>query len=108
MKKRRLGLAPAKSGAIRMTWDAAAQFAPCGIRSTAVVPRVIKSPAFGEIDHRVFAAMHFGGFVADAGDYYPFWRDGPIDALERGTAESRWAADPRDAHPCKCTAGTIL
>jgi hypothetical protein len=31
--------------------------------------------------------------VVDTGNYYPRQRDGRIDPIERGTAESRWVAD---------------
>ena len=31
--------------------------------------------------------------VVDTGNYYPQQRDGRIDAIENGTAESRWVSD---------------
>ena len=30
--------------------------------------------------------------IADTGNYYPAWRDGRIEAIERGTTESGWVS----------------
>lgn len=38
----------------------------------------------------LFAATHASAVVIDTGNYYPQQRDGRIDAIEAGTAESRW------------------
>ncbi|HET7456194.1 MAG TPA: NAD(P)-binding domain-containing protein [Gemmatimonadaceae bacterium] len=40
----------------------------------------------------LFAAAGDGTVVVDTGNYYPRQRDGRIDAIERGTTESRWVA----------------
>ncbi|HET9040317.1 MAG TPA: NAD(P)-binding domain-containing protein [Gemmatimonadales bacterium] len=41
---------------------------------------------------RLFDGVPAGVVVVDTGNYYP-QRDGRIDAIERGTTESRWVAD---------------
>lgn len=40
----------------------------------------------------LFAGMPASAVVIDTGNYYPQQRDGRIDAIEAGTAESRWVA----------------
>ena len=41
----------------------------------------------------LFDAVAPGAVVVDTGNYYPEHRDGRIDEIENGTAESRWVAD---------------
>jgi predicted dinucleotide-binding enzyme len=46
-----------------------------------------------DLSNIAFDTMNAGGFVIDAGNYYPSWRDGEIAPIEAGVAESRWVAD---------------
>jgi 8-hydroxy-5-deazaflavin:NADPH oxidoreductase len=41
----------------------------------------------------LFAGVPDDVVVVDTGNYYPQQRDGRIDAIERGTTESRWVAE---------------
>jgi predicted dinucleotide-binding enzyme len=46
-----------------------------------------------QLPARLFDGVPDGAVVVDTGNYYPQQRDGRIDAIENGTAESRWVAD---------------
>jgi 8-hydroxy-5-deazaflavin:NADPH oxidoreductase len=41
----------------------------------------------------LFDGLSENAVVIDTGNYYPQQRDGRIDAIERGTAESRWVSE---------------
>ncbi len=40
----------------------------------------------------LFAGMSASSIVVDTGNYYPTIRDGQIDALQNGLAESQWVS----------------
>ncbi|HEX4684821.1 MAG TPA: NAD(P)-binding domain-containing protein [Gemmatimonadaceae bacterium] len=57
-----------------------------------VVIVTIPEKSIPELPRALFAAMPRSTVVVDTGNYYPRQRDGRIDAIESGTAESRWVS----------------
>ena len=61
-------------------------------RGKDVVIVTIPQKSIPSLPKDLFAAAG-NAVVVDTGNYYPQQRDGRIDAIERGTTESRWVAD---------------
>jgi predicted dinucleotide-binding enzyme len=61
-------------------------------RGAQLVVVTIPEKAVPELPDDLLAEAAPGAVVVDTGNYYPS-RDGRIDAIEDGTAESRWVAD---------------
>jgi 8-hydroxy-5-deazaflavin:NADPH oxidoreductase len=55
-----------------------------------VVIVTIPEKNIAELPHDLFAATPDNVVIVDTGNYYPQNRDGGIDAIESGVAESRW------------------
>lgn len=52
----------------------------------------IPEKSIPELPKDLFAGVGSDTVVVDTGNYYPRQRDGRIDAIEKGTPESRWVA----------------
>ena len=61
-------------------------------RSGEVVVVTIPEKNIQNLPRDLFAATPDSVVVVDTGNYYPRQRDGPIEAIEAGTTESRWVA----------------
>ena len=59
-------------------------------QSGEVVIVTIPEKNIAELPHDLFAATPDNVVIVDTGNYYPQNRDGRIDAIESGVAESRW------------------
>ncbi len=59
-------------------------------QSGEVVIVTISEKNIAELPHDLFAATPDNVMIVDTGNYYPQNRDGRIDAIESGVAESRW------------------
>jgi predicted dinucleotide-binding enzyme len=62
-------------------------------RAGDIVILAIPEFAAKDLPHDLFEGVPSDTVVVDAGNYYPRQRDGRIEAIERGTTESRWVAD---------------
>jgi 8-hydroxy-5-deazaflavin:NADPH oxidoreductase len=62
------------------------------VRGKDLVVVTIPEKSIPELPADLFADTPASTVVVDTGNYYPNPRDGRIDAIERGTTESRWVA----------------
>ena len=53
----------------------------------------VPEAAVAKLPPKLFDGVSADTVVIDAGNYYPRHRDGRIEAIESGLAESRWVAD---------------
>jgi 8-hydroxy-5-deazaflavin:NADPH oxidoreductase len=81
-----LGQLARETGARPVTVEEAA-------RAGEVVIVTIPEKAIPSLPRDLFEGVPDEVVVVDTGNYYPQQRDGRIDAIERGTPESRWVAD---------------
>ncbi len=62
-------------------------------RAGEVVVVTIPMKKIADLPQSLFAGVPAGVVVVDTGNYYPQQRDGRIDGIEAGQAESRWVAE---------------
>lgn len=62
------------------------------VRGVDLVVVTIQEGRVRELPEDLFADVPDNVVVVETGNYYPRHRDGPIEAIETGTTESRWVA----------------
>ena len=62
-------------------------------RAGEIVVVAVPEAAVAKLPPKLFDGVSADTVVIDAGNYYPRHRDGRIEAIESGLAESRWVAD---------------
>src|SRR6267142_6228114 len=62
------------------------------VRDVQLVIVAIPEKSVSELPRGLFDRVPKDVIVADTGNYYPSWRDGRIEAIERGTTESGWVS----------------
>ena len=62
------------------------------VRDVELVIVTIPEKSVPELPKGVFDRAPKDVIIVDTGNYYPSWRDGRIEAIERGTTESGWVS----------------
>src|SRR5207237_1225228 len=62
------------------------------VRDVELVIVTIPEKSVAELPKGLFDRAPKDVIIVDAGNYYPSWRDGRIEAIERGTTESGWVS----------------
>jgi predicted dinucleotide-binding enzyme len=62
------------------------------VRDVELVIVTIPGKSVPELPKGLFDRVPKDVIIADTGNYYPAWRDGRIEAIERGTTESGWVS----------------
>ena len=62
------------------------------VRDVELVIVTIPEKSVAELPKGLFDRVPKDVIVVDTGNYYPSWRDGHIEAIERGTTESGWVS----------------
>ena len=62
------------------------------VRDVELVIVTIPEKSVAELPKGLFDRVPKDVIIADTGNHYPSWRDGRIEAIERGTTESGWVS----------------
>jgi 8-hydroxy-5-deazaflavin:NADPH oxidoreductase len=81
---------PASLAALAMSTGARAVSVEDAVRDVELIILSIPLKRVPSLPRRLFDGVPEDVIVVDTGNYYPTWRDGRIEAIERGATESGW------------------
>lgn len=83
---------PASLAALAMATDVRAVTVEEAVREAELVIICIPESRVPDLPRGLFDRVPEDVIIVDTGNYYPSWRDGRIEAIERGATESGWVA----------------